>query len=206
MLQSILLVVCIWCSCSEYESTGLPCVHIASVLKKEIDDWNGFSHHDVSPRYWTLLYSQYAFTSSPLSPLLIKIIEQEPTGPRFQMNCLPTSMTYLPRECVVDVRDQVQNYSRSEIDNLVPTSSVQRDLSGHMVISSYHELSQESYLLNDTEESNREDTSFPEVWSSHMEDEFDDSRKDNVVNLREERKMTINEVLSCMESLENKRG
>ena len=42
------------CSCLFHERNGLPCVHIAHVLKKYFNGWDGFSCYDISIFWWTI--------------------------------------------------------------------------------------------------------------------------------------------------------
>jgi hypothetical protein len=42
------------CDCKHFERTGIPCAHTWKTIKHHFPDWKGFTHHDVSPRWWSL--------------------------------------------------------------------------------------------------------------------------------------------------------
>jgi hypothetical protein len=51
------------CSCCHFERTGIPCIHIYAVVKMLDPDWKGFTHHDVSVRWWSA-YISHGFRGS----------------------------------------------------------------------------------------------------------------------------------------------
>ncbi len=91
------------CSCCHFERTGIPCVHIYAVVKRLDPDWKGFTHHDVSVRWWSA-YISHGFLDSQdsgedgkeesLSTRLCNLADFDAKGP---------SIRTLPAPMLVDV-------------------------------------------------------------------------------------------------------
>ena len=78
------------CSCCQFESIGVPCVHQAAVINKCFPIWNSFTHHDVALEWWTL-YTSHAYTHSIFGKELMALIKNPFSGPSF-----PSSDNFSP--------------------------------------------------------------------------------------------------------------
>jgi hypothetical protein len=76
------------CDCFQFERIGIPCVHIYNVIKNLDPSWGGFTHHQVSIRWWSVYISKgYPSGSScPTSRAVATLASNDlgaPSMPRF---------------------------------------------------------------------------------------------------------------------------
>jgi hypothetical protein len=71
------------CSCSQFERIGIPCVHMQSVIKYVHSTWEGFTHHQLAVRWWSVYISKgYPLgTTSPMSLALASLASSDLVAP-----------------------------------------------------------------------------------------------------------------------------
>jgi hypothetical protein len=99
------------CDCCLQERVDISCIHTMSVIFSYFPEWNGPTHHEQSPRWWTVLL-QFAHKPehAELTAALEMVMANEHPAPRFP-GPLPPAEYYLPRSPLKNVRDRVTNYS-----------------------------------------------------------------------------------------------
>ncbi len=75
------------CSCCQFERIGIPCVHVQVVVKAVDPEWNGFTHHQVAVRWWSVYafkgYPYRASDACPVSRALGHLSENDIDAPAF---------------------------------------------------------------------------------------------------------------------------
>ena len=136
------------CSCFKFESTGLACHHIASVISYSYPDWKGFSHHDCGLEWWKI-WHHYAYNPQArrLSLLLSKAKSLPITGPSFPSeNRDPPPVVGEFHEILhTPILQRIRNYDEDRIKALLPNNgSLENSSTTH-----YEGLSQSSNILQD---------------------------------------------------------
>ena len=186
------------CSCCGFERTGLGCVHIASVIRKYFPNWKGYTHHDVSIRWWTM-YINYCFREEykELTLLFTKLIKNDIQGPSFPCNDYVAANNNIFQEEILyeDVNARVLNYSKEYMNEL--------NAPAHGMTSSnqsfYDGLSQECSVC----ESDVYDGVF-EQREDNFERSVAISFNTNVFDSRDYLKHSFNELIGCLDSLKSK--
>jgi MULE transposase domain/SWIM zinc finger len=110
------------CSCCHFDRTGIPCVHIHAVVKMLHPHWKGFTHHDVSVRWWST-YICHGFPchdgeENSLTTRLSDLADCDVKGPVIRQVPPPTldqSSGYASRHCLVPAYCCVKNYSKQDL-------------------------------------------------------------------------------------------
>ncbi|MHA7927628.1 MAG: SWIM zinc finger family protein, partial [Marinobacter sp.] len=133
------------CSCCQYQSVGIPCVHIACVLASSTEDWTGFVHHDLDIAWWT---SWHLFAYNPAYPELSRELDhaRQSTvfGPRFRTcsgNPPQHNRAEYDKPKQIPISEMVGNYPRHVIQHIL-----------HHLQSTYNGLTQETNKDSDEEE------------------------------------------------------
>ena len=111
------------CNCYQFERIGLPCVHMYSVIKCVDPNWSGFTHHEVSVRWWSVYMAKgYPSGSScPISQALASLASRDIVAPvivsfkKVLDGCNLPIRT--PRESKV-AWERVTNYSADELQKV----------------------------------------------------------------------------------------
>lgn len=115
------------CSCKHFERTGLPCVHQASVaslchdemstpLTGSKDTFLGFTHHDISVRWWSQ-YMYYAYrptTPSSINKYFHVLASHPIRGPKLRCK-IPMSMIVHPGHEIMPAIYRLTNYPKNSI-------------------------------------------------------------------------------------------
>jgi hypothetical protein len=162
-----------FCSCCHFERMGLPCVHQATVatmcLNSQMNScqFQGFTHHDISVRWWTK-YMYYAYKSSTPSDIMNKFHQlalKDISGPKIcctNLNAIEifTANPHLP------AIERLKNYSKTDvsIDHLNEYILT----TGRIHLSQLDDF-ESNILFNNMAESNEDTT------GGHLNDMFSES-------------------------------
>lgn len=140
------------CSCCTFESRGLPCVHIAVVLKNINPDWTAFSHKDCSLQWWKA-WDAIAYSHSPkhrdISKWLLLIDQKQIPGPFITNGYGDTNTkpTFDPPFPVVSKMESIKNYPKQSLQKILGVDYNCWNKENLSVQDDFH--TQESYVLND---------------------------------------------------------
>jgi hypothetical protein len=109
------------CDCGSQQRIGLTCVHTTAVMENHFPEWQGPTHHDVSPRWW-IMWMEFADKpkSKKLTTALLALLENEVPGPRLP-GPMPPSEPYNLVSRKLSAEDRVKNYSRRLLDRILPS-------------------------------------------------------------------------------------
>ena len=80
------------CTCCQFQRIGIPCVHVYAVVKQVHPTWEGFTHHQLSVRWWSV-YVAKAYPmgeSCPVSRALASLAAHDIVAPT--MPCFVTML------------------------------------------------------------------------------------------------------------------
>ena len=186
------------CSCCHFERTGFGCVHIAVVIKHHFPLWNGYTHHDVSVRWWSS-YIKSAFRPEfkALSNLFAAQMNNEILGPMIPSMEVIQNIPVCDTEVNIEERaaDIVINYNKEFLMNIANESS---DLFFRNA-TNYNGLSQEGHTCEESailqELQNFDNIFDASIYNIENADVFDS---------REYLKHSFNELVGCLDSLKEK--
>eukprot|EP00978_Attheya_sp_CCMP212_P014408 scaffold36669_cov47-Attheya_sp.AAC.2 len=139
------------CSCGNFERTGLSCAHIMAIISHHDSGWCGFTHHDVSVRWWKN-YLQYGYkaSSGPLGVLFEVAMSRDILGPKLPFEEV-TPTKYDDMRVQSSIVETVWNYKKETIMKLLspPSTNVSSSSLSHRQIESMNGLTQESYIVED---------------------------------------------------------
>jgi hypothetical protein len=204
------------CDCGGQQRVGLTCVHTMTVMESCFPDWKGPTHHDVSPRWW-ITWSEFAHKpkTQTITSALLALMENEVPGPRVPGQVqVPSGDSYYPVTSATTALNSVKNYSKEQIQRLVPSVQIIIQGNAQRTITTGEGLTQESYIHHDNEEI---DVLFDEdddhdllAISNDQENLFakslllDDFSGLAMPSARDLLKPQINEVLQCLDILKSK--
>ena len=156
------------CSCKHFERTGLPCVHQASVASLCHDEMStpvtgskdpflGFTHHDISVRWWSQ-YMYYAYrptTPSSINKYFHVLASHPIRGPKLRCK-IPMSMIVHPGHEIMPAIYRLTNYPKNSISISQLKESV---------------LSQRWVHISQTQEEEEENNLF-NYMNEHLCDEY----------------------------------
>ena len=196
------------CDCGTQQRVGLTCVHAMAVMEDCFPNWNGPTHHDVSPRWW-VTWQEFAHKpkTQTITTAMLALMETEVSGPRLP-GPMPFVTSYRPVTKQRKALDRVKNYSVEELDRLLPNHQVVQDGNAQRTTITGEGLTQESYIINgypsdqdqDTVDQNNEEEET--VFASSLLVEELSSQ----ASARDILKPQINEVLQCLDTLKSKRS
>ncbi len=179
-----------------------------AVMEDCFPNWNGPTHHDVSPRWW-VTWQEFAHKpkSQTITTAMLALMETEVSGPRLP-GPMPFVTSYRPVTKQRKALDRVKNYSVEELDRLLPNHQVVQDGNAQRTTITGEGLTQESYIINgypsdqdqDTVDQNNEEEET--VFASSLLVEELSSQ----ASARDILKPQINEVLQCLDTLKSKRS
>jgi hypothetical protein len=71
------------CDCGTQQRIGLTCVHAMAVMEDCFPNWNGPTHHNVSPRWWvTWMEFAHKPKTQTITLAMLALMETEVSGPR----------------------------------------------------------------------------------------------------------------------------
>ena len=190
-----------YCSCGGFERTGIPCIHINSVFKhisQTEHPWLGFTHHDLSVRWWSVfLYHGFRENScSALKLLLCSLCNNDIKGPKYRLPFTFPS-TFDQWTSKLCTNERVVNYTQEALRDIGMLSK-QPDWTG-----------EGNYLSQESEKNLGSQSLCSDVQDNETtfnNDIFDRSVSDlggnpaNVI-IRTALKPIINETFSILESL-----
>jgi hypothetical protein len=204
------------CDCGGQQRIGLTCVHTMTVMESCFPDWKGPTHHDVSPRWWvTWVELAHKPKNQTLTSALLALMENEVPGPRVP-GPVPPADSYFPMTSTKTALNRVKNYSREQLDRLVPNRQVIQEGDAQRTITTSEGLTQESYIpcnFPGEHSSDDQDKDHSEEDENDEEEEnlfassllLDDrSSHDAMTSARDVLKPHINEVLKCLDTLKSK--
>ena len=142
---------CLRCSCYQFECIGLPCHHIAAVIKFSFPSWDGFSHHDCSIQWWKI-WHHYAYSKNAvgISTVLSRSKFLPVTGacfPSEDRNPPEPTSAYVDK-VIVNIRESIRNYSLDQLNHLIGDPEMML----RSQTSEYEGLSQTENILNDDDD------------------------------------------------------
>jgi hypothetical protein len=210
------------CDCGVQQRLGLTCVHTMTVMESCFPNWNGPTHHDVSPRWW-VTWSEFAHKpkTQTLTSALLALMENEVPGPRVPgpVPVVPAG-DYSPVTYSKPALKSVKNYSENFIDRLVPSTQVIQQGNAQRTIITGEGLTQESYIVQDNDEEvfEEDDLLADNIVkdSTDQDNPFDNPFANSLLledssilaqgTAREILKPQINEVLQCLDILKSKKS
>jgi hypothetical protein len=187
------------CDCCAQERVGLTCVRTMAVIKEYFPSWKGPTHHEQSPRWWTVwLQFGHKKDHEALTSAIEMLMSNEVKGPRFP-GALPLCASYSTPTPPLDVRKRVQNYTEQKINLLIPLTFV----STQRTIRVADGLTQESFISEldiafDQELNEDEDDTF-----NNCLDSDDNEIPTDYVNPRDLLKPQLNDLFQLMETLKS---
>lgn len=121
------------CNCYQFERIGLPCVHLYSVIKFVEPNWLGFTHHQVSVRWWSV-YIAKGYPSGTRCPISQSLSKLAGSGDILAPEMLPFHLMLAgcnhainpPRVCKV-AWERVVNYTREQLKKVFCTEQCETD-------------------------------------------------------------------------------
>ncbi len=99
------------CDCGGQERVGLTCVHTMAVMESFFSEWEGPTHHDVSPRWWvTWLELAHKPNNHQITSSIMALMTNEVPGPRIH-GTIPSSTCFFPVTANRTAIYRVKNYS-----------------------------------------------------------------------------------------------
>ena len=179
---------CLQCSCFQFESTGLPCHHVACVIRFCFPEWQVFSHHDCGIKWWKI-WHHYAYCPNNVGicAILAKTKQVPVTGPYFPSDDKKPPATIDPYKDPISIEllDSVRNYSQSKILQLL---GKERFLPGSQT-TNFEGLSQSDYIVHDNDDD-----------AAHFEPIMEDCNDDSSTSMFEHLKHAFYELLSVLET------
>ena len=163
------------CSCYHFESTGLPCVHQATVIRSCFKNWRGFTHHDIAMCWWKI-WQTHSFDpdAREISSVLLKLQKSEVSGPSFPSQVLLAgSASYDKRIPNKLALSQVKIYKAEELQQIVASFGVH--LQNGSILQPYNGGTQQSYAVESNDESEETDLFYTQLDNDSAEDEVDES-------------------------------
>jgi MULE transposase domain len=112
------------CSCCQFERIGIPCVHVYSVVKCVNPSWKGFTHHQLSVRWWSIYIAKGypSGTSCPTSRALASLASNDlaaPVMPGFCKILDDCAQTICARSTAPGLAwERVTNYAREDLQKI----------------------------------------------------------------------------------------
>ena len=193
------------CDCGTQQRVGLTCVHAMAVMENYFPNWNGRTHHDVSPRWWvTWMEFAHKPKTQAITLAMLALMETEVVGPR-----LPGPIPFTTSYPVTNQRKalyRLKNYSDEELDRILPNPQVVQHGNAQRTTITGEGLTQESYIVNEYPSDQDQDT------SDHNDGEEDNAFASSLLveelssqaSARDILKPQINEVLQCLDTLKSK--
>jgi hypothetical protein len=202
------------CDCGGQQRIGLTCVHTMTVMESCFPDWKGPTHHDVSPRWW-VIWVEFAHKpkNQTLTSALLALMENEVPGPRVPgLVPIPPADAYFPVTDTKTAVNRVKNYSREQLDRLVPSHRVIQERNAQRTIITDEGFTQESYIVchDSLEDDEEKDNIF--ASSDNEENPFanslvlDDLFPLAMASARDILKPQMNEVLQCLDVLKSQKS
>jgi hypothetical protein len=201
------------CDCGGQQRIGLTCVHTMTVMESCFPDWKGPAHHDVSPRWWVIWVElAHKPKNQTLTSALLALMENEVPGPRVPGPVpVPPADSYSPVTSTKTARNRVKNYSREQLDQLVPSRQVIQQGNAQRTITTSEGLTQESYIpleytYWDDQDKDHLDEDNEEEENLFGSSLLDQPSHDAMASARDILKPHINDVLQCLDTLNSKDG
>jgi hypothetical protein len=185
-----------------------------TVMESCFPDWKGPTHHDVSPRWW-VIWVEFAHKpkNQTLTSALLALMENEVPGPRVPgLVPIPPADAYFPVTDTKTAVNRVKNYSREQLDRLVPSHRVIQERNAQRTIITDEGFTQESYIVchDSLEDDEEKDNIF--ASSDNEENPFanslvlDDLFPLAMASARDILKPQMNEVLQCLDVLKSQKS
>jgi hypothetical protein len=121
-----------------------------AVIENCFPNWNGLTHHNVSPHWWVTLMAfdhkpeaQTITTSAMLALMETELSVQRLPGP------IPFTDSYLPVTNQRQALDRVKHYYVEELDRLLPNHQAVQHGNAQRTNITGEGLTQESYIVNE---------------------------------------------------------
>jgi hypothetical protein len=197
------------CDCGGQQRVGLTCVHAMAAMESCFPDWNGPTHHDVSPRWWVMwMELAHKPKTQTIKSALLALMENEVPGPRAP-GPVPLTDSYFPVTESKRALNRVKNYSQEQLVRLVPSHQVIREGNALRAIMQSEGLTQESHIVCQCSSSNEDNMDEEEEDNSNLfassllvEDPFSLA----MASARDILKPHVNEALQCLDALKSQKS
>ncbi len=194
------------CDCGTQQRVGLTCVHAMAVMENYFPNWNGPTHHYVSPRWWvTWMEFAHKPKTQAITSAMLALMKTEVSCPRLP-GPIPFTTSYHPATNQRKALDRMQNYSDDELDRLLPNHQVVQHGNVQRTTITGEGLTQESYIVKEYPSDQDQDTS--DDNNGEEDNAFANSLLVEELSLqasaRDILKPQINEVLQCLDTLKSK--
>jgi hypothetical protein len=184
------------CDCGTQQRVGLTCVHAMAVMTNYFPNWNGLTHHNVSPRWWV---TWMEFAHKPKTQAITS------AGPRLP-GPIPFTISYYSATNQRKALDRLKNDSDDELGRLLPNHQVVKHGNAQRTTITGEGLTQESYIVKEYPSDQDQDTS--EDNNGEEDNAFASSllveELSSQASARDILKPQINEVLQCLDTLKSK--
>jgi hypothetical protein len=194
------------CDCGTQQQIGLTCVHAMAVMEDCFPNWNGSTHHNVSPCWWvTWMEFAHKPKTQTIMSAMLALMETEVLGPRLP-GLMPFTTSYLQVKNQRRALDWVKNYSVEEVDRLLPNHQVVQHGNAQQTTITGEGLTQESYIVNDYPSDQDQDSSYErnEEEGTVFESSLLVEELSSQASAQDILKPQINEVLQCLDTLKLK--
>jgi hypothetical protein len=157
------------CTCNNFEITGFPCSHIASVLKKNVPDWTGFTKFDVCIAWHNCYIAMH--TSDTFFADLIHVSKNDIRGPLWPRNSR-VNPSSIPIENIENFQcdEQCFNYTNEQIRQAMTSVN----LFGFTQVTQNEQATQNEYVSDDVSDDD-DDNEPPDFNVNYL---LDDDRID----------------------------
>jgi hypothetical protein len=177
-----------------------------AVMESLFPDWSGPTHHDVSPR-WRVLWLEFAHKpkNEIISGAMLDLMENEVPGLRVPGPVPPHASPYFPASKSEGALNHVKNYSREQLEMLLPSHQVLQEGNMQRSFIECEGLTQESYtVFNENKDVEQEDSREAQNLFARSLVVDDLSAPPMPALARDNLKPHINEVLQCLDYLNSK--